>query len=200
VDHYRFDSLTRWLGTGSPRRGLLRGLVGAGLGLGMVTVRWPETGEARKKRKRKDRKPKLKRNAFGCVDVGGKCQGNDANCCSGICQGKKPKKGRKDTSICVAHDNAGICFADSDTCSAGGNISCSVESVCFCVLTTGSAGFCGDFTAGAPELCRDCTTDTDCQEEFGPGAACVLLGGICSSFCPATGRTACVPPCPEIAL
>ncbi len=39
------------------------------------------------------RKPR--RNAFGCVDVGTPCRGKDRSCCSGICSGPKPKKGRQ---------------------------------------------------------------------------------------------------------
>lgn len=155
-----------------------------------------DTSEARKARKRKAKKSKLKRNAFGCVDVGGRCQGKGGNCCSGLCEGKKPKKGKNDVSVCVDHDDAGVCFADSDTCTVGRAVPCNLDNLsCSCVLTTGNAGFCGDFTEGAEALCRVCTTDTDCQADLGPGAACVLLGGICSPFCPATGRTACVPAC-----
>jgi hypothetical protein len=63
------------------------------------------------------------------------------------------------------------------------------------VLTTGNAPFCGDYT-GFPgnDLCRDCSQDSDCQEEFGPGAACVVYAGLCGETCPDTG-TACVPAC-----
>jgi hypothetical protein len=194
VHHHRFDVLIPALTHLPTRRDVLRGLAGASLGL--VVLRSPDAGRARKKRKRKNKKPKLKRNAFGCVDVGGKCLGNDANCCSGICEGKKPKKGKKDTSVCVGHDTAGVCFPDSDTCTVGGTIPCGPGvRDCRCLLTTGNAGFCGDLEAGFTELCRDCARDADCEAEFGPGAACVFFHGICSVFCPATGRTACVPPC-----
>lgn len=181
------------------RRDVVRGL--AGTGLGMAARRPPDTVAAKKKRKRKDKnkKTKMKRNAFGCVDVGGKCQGNSANCCSGICEGQKPKRGKKDTSACVAHDNAGVCFPDSNSCAFGEVVRCTRENLnCLCLLTTGNAGFCGDFSSpdGPETLCRDCDKDVDCQEEFGPGAACVLFAGACSGICPATGRTACVRPCP----
>jgi hypothetical protein len=194
MESFRFDDLARRMGKATPRRHLLGGLAGTALGL----VAQLPVAEAKKKHKHKGKKAKLTRNEFGCVDVGGACQGNSANCCSALCDGKKAKKGKKDTSVCVAHDDAGICFADSDTCTVGHNVSCNADnSACDCVLTTGKAGFCGDFTAGAPALCRNCTQDTDCQEEFGAGAACIVVGGGCSPICAATGRTACVPPCAE---
>jgi hypothetical protein len=193
MKQHSFPVLARALAFIPSRRDVLRGFTGAALGLTML--RAPDPGEAKnRKRKHKHKKPKLQRNEFGCVDVGGNCLGNSANCCSGICEGKKPKKGKKDTSVCVAHDDAGICFVDSDTCTVGTNVLCNADNdKCFCVLTTGNAGFCGDFSADVP--CRDCAKDAECQEEFGPGAACVFLGGICSSLCPATGRTACIRPC-----
>ena len=78
------------------------------LGLGTPSV----VGAAKQ---RKQHRQKLKRNAFGCVNVGGKCRGKDGNCCSGICDGKKPKKGKKDTSRCAGHD-ASTCLAGQDTC------------------------------------------------------------------------------------
>jgi hypothetical protein len=66
-----------------------------------------------------------------------------------------------------------------------------------CTVTTGGAAFCADTSKlnDLADLCRFCNQDTDCEEEFGPGAACVVLGGICSPFCPSTDRTACLPPC-----
>jgi hypothetical protein len=199
MDSERFDDITRLLTVLPSRRDVLRGLAGAGLGLALV--RTPHFAGARKKRKhkKKDKKPKLTRNEFGCVDVGGNCLGNSANCCSGICEGTGPKKGKKDKSVCVAHDS-GVCFADSDTCTVGQQVQCHpVRDDCSCVLTTGNAGFCGDFgfSGGPDSVCRECVRDTDCQAEFGPGAACVFLGGICSPACADTGRTACIRPCAE---
>lgn len=176
------------------RRDVWRSLAGAGMALAALRVF--DAAEARKKGKGK-KKAKLKRNEFGCVDVGGKCRGNNGNCCSGICEGKKPKKGKKDKSVCVAHDTAGICFPDSDSCIIGQQVPCHPDNTnCACFLTTGSAGFCGDGSATDPaDFCRDCVRDTDCEAEFGLGAACVVLGGICSTACPETQRRACVPAC-----
>jgi hypothetical protein len=192
MDQHHVAVLTRTVSRVPSRRDVLRGLVGVGLGLS--ALRRQDAAEAKKKRKKKKKKPQLPLNAFGCLDVGQPCRGNSANCCSGICQGGKPKKGKKDTSTCVAH-NAGICYPDSDSCSLGVAIKCHPSTFCLCVLTTGNAAFCGDFTGGGDKLCRVCSKDTDCQAEFGPGAACVVFAGFCTPDCAATGRTVCVPPC-----
>jgi hypothetical protein len=191
------DRLARALATTPSRRDIVRGLVAAGLGLGGLRLQGA-VGAKQKRKKNVKKKKKLQKptfNEFGCLDVGQPCRGNSANCCSSICQGNKPKKGKKDKSTCVAH-NTGICTASSDICSTGVNAICNHSNpLCGCVRTTGNAGFCGDFTVGGDKLCRVCSKDTDCQAEFGPGAACLVYGGICTDICPTTGGTACVPPC-----
>jgi hypothetical protein len=188
MDATRFDVLTRTLTTASSRRGALAAALGSLVTLGALSA------DAKKTKGKK--KPKL--NAFGCLDVGKACRGNSANCCSGICQGKKLKKGKQDKSRCVAH-NTGICSVDTDTCTVGAGVPCnSNDPNCICTLTTGNAGFCGSFTGngtGGINECRVCSKDTDCQAEFGPGAACLVYGGICTDICPTTGGTACVPSC-----
>lgn len=186
--------LTRTMSRVPSRRDVLRGLVGAGIGLG-VLVGWPlgeSEVEAKKKHKKKKKKSKPTFNAFGCLNVGQPCRGKSANCCSGICQGKKPKKGEKDKRTCVAH-NAGFCTAEMDTCTVGGNVPCRPN--CFCTLTTGNAGFCGRFSVLGGTDCRVCARDTDCQAEFGAGAACVVLESACAEICPTTGQTGCMIPC-----
>lgn len=170
MDASRFDYLTRSLTDMPSRRGLLRGLSAAALGL--AAIRIPDGVGAKKKRKKK-----VVRNAFGCVDVGGKCRGKDANCCSGICQGKKPKQGKKDTSTCVAH-NEGECQAGQDSCLET-DVLCGEFGDCF--STTGKAGFCG-----ADADCVVCQKDADCEPIKGQGAACVVC-----AVCAGTG-TACV--------
>jgi hypothetical protein len=173
MDEHRFDAFARSLGDASSRRGLLRGLAGAPLGFAVNRV----SGVAAAKRNKK--KPQL--NAFGCLNVGQKCRGNSGLCCSGICQGKKPKQGKKDKSQCVAHDT-GECQADQDSCLAEEEILCGATSAC--TRTTGKASFCGG--AGT---CITCQKDTDCQAlGFGERAACVL----CRSKCPET-ITICLP-------
>jgi hypothetical protein len=185
MDSDRFDVLTRTLTTASSRRRVLAAL-GSLVSLGA----FPASAKKGKKKAKKS-----KRNAFGCLNVGQPCRGNSANCCSGLCQGKKPKKGKKDTSKCLGH-NAGICIADADSCTAGVEVPCNPGNPsCFCTLTTGNAGFCAAFSGGPAGHCRVCRKDTDCEPEFGEGAACLVLGGICTSLCLATGRTACAPPC-----
>jgi hypothetical protein len=164
----RFDTLARTLSDRTSRRVVLGGVLGA---LGVQVA-----GAAKKK----NRAQPLRRNQFGCVDVGGKCRGNDANCCSGICEGDKPKKRKKDRSRCAGHD-ASTCQAGQDT-SAGPFFPCvsSRSATARCVITTGNAPYCaGDV------FCRSCARDTDCSaEEFETGAACI----VCAS-CPET--TAC---------
>lgn len=171
MDTARFDRMTRTFSTVLSRRGL----AGA---LGVAAGAIPGLAAAKKKKK------KLKKNAFGCVDVGGKCRGNDANCCSGICQGKKPKKGKKDKSTCVAHD-VGDCQADQDACVGGDGNECTTsggeQGACF--RTTGKASYC----AADVGACFSCSRDVDCQEVCGANAACVVCTG-----CTGTGGAACV--------
>ena len=193
----RFNEVAYLLAALPSRRDVLRGLVAAGLGLG--GLRLQEATEAKKKQRNK--KPKL--NAFGCLNVGQKCRGKDSKCCSGICQGKKPKKGEKDKSTCVAH-NEGPCTADRSVCATGSPASlCGPEAVC--LATTGNAGFCANVAGNSfsqEANCRVCGKDTDCEAAgFGQGAACVLLNqGFCAT--PDTNcagvngssGTACLPP------
>ncbi len=161
------------------RRDVLRGLGGAGLGLGFVGLADP--GEAKKKRKRKKRKKKVTFNEFGCVNVGRFCKTSD-HCCSGICVGKKGKK------TCQAHD-AGSCQGESSedrcldvevNCVTGAGIDG------FCVRTTGSAGYC-EGTLG----CFACTKDADCIPFCGPQAACIVCTGCAADV---GTDTACVGP------
>jgi hypothetical protein len=171
MDSSRFDAWTR------RRFGLAVGGFAAAL-LGLT----PGTDtDAKKKRKRK--KPQL--NAFGCLDIGKACGGNGSKCCSGICQGKKAKKGKQDKSRCVAHNTGG--------CSTGLSACAGVEAPCgeaggVCFQTTGKGAFCSVATAGSCQICR---TDADCAAlGFGAGSACL----VCEALCGDTGGTACSPP------
>jgi hypothetical protein len=169
-----FDSLTRSLASSRYRRGVLRGVAAT---LGLTVTRAPKIA-AKKKNRKKSKKPK--NNEFGCLDVGKKCNGKGSKCCSGICQGKKPKKGKRDKSKCVGH-NAGSCQAGLDVC-LGVTVPCSTEGFCF--QTTGKAPFC----AAGNGRCADCKNDSDCEEiGAAPGAACV----VCANECPETGGTVC---------
>jgi hypothetical protein len=178
MDGMKLDGMVRSLT--DTRRSLLGGalaLAGGWLGI--------DTTDAKKRRKRKPRK-KLKQraaapNAFGCIDVGELCQ-NAAQCCSGICAGKKGKR------TCRAHD-VGDCRAgaEPDICGVA-DIACTTDGgkSGACGTTTGNAGYClrsGD--------CYACRTDWDCQRagggNLGPTAACIQCFG-----CTDHGGTACV--------
>ena len=186
------DSLARSLGAANSRRRALAAALG-----GLVTLGVLPAGA----KKGKTKKPK--KNAFGCLNVGQPCRGKSGTCCSGICQGKKPKKGEKDKSKCVAH-NEGGCTAERSVCVTGSPTSfCGPEAVC--LATTGNAGFCANVAGNSfsQEVnCRVCGKDTDCEAAgFGQGAACVLLNqGFCAtleSTCAGingSSGTACLPP------
>jgi hypothetical protein len=86
--------------------------------------------------------------------------------------------------------------AVADYCATGVFTACHARNPnCTCLRTTRQATFCGDITEGAAVDCRECLPDSDCEEEFGPGAACLVYGGICTSFCADAGGTACAPSC-----
>jgi hypothetical protein len=162
MDGTHFDRLTRRFSAAPTRRTVLIGLAAA-LGLAVS----PAAGGAKKRQRRKK---KLKLNRFGCVDVGKPCRGNSANCCSGICEGRKPKKGKRDKSRCVAH-NVGACTPENDTCLVETGNFCNPEKkFAACYRTTGNASFCGNAAVGG---CIECRTDADCLD-FGAGSACVV--------------------------
>jgi hypothetical protein len=155
--------------------------------------------QRKRKKKGKKRQPKKQPqtqpafNAFGCLDIGQPCRGNNALCCSGICQGTAPPPGAPDTSTCVAH-HTGACKKGATTCEAGTLVECVADEASICLRTTGNAAFCASLVLDVNKYCRVCAKDTDCEAEYGPGAACVVLDGICSGFCGVTGLTACLPP------
>jgi hypothetical protein len=192
MDDLWFDNFIRSLS--ESRRTFLGGALAAASWLGAPAL------EAKKKKRRKrkhDKRKKPQPNAYGCLNVGQPCNGDSTLCCSGICDGTKPKERKPDRSRCLAHD-AGICTVESDVCTTGQDAICNIQNPCCqCYRTTGDAPFCGDVSAGLLNLCRDCRQDTECEGEFGPGAACIALGGICAAVCPSTGGTVCMPVCPE---
>lgn len=176
MDGMRFDRWTRAVSTMLTRRTL----AGA-LGLGAIGL--ADLADAKKK-KRKRKKKKVKRNEFGCVDVGRFCKKAD-QCCSGICQGKKGKK------KCKAHD-ATTCQGGETSAECGGvDVPCtssSGEPNGLCFTTTGKAGYCiadGD--------CFPCQKDADCIPVCGPQAACV----VCADCEEQSGGTGCVGPSAE---
>jgi hypothetical protein len=164
VDKMRFDLLTRSLADRSSRRGIAGGI--AGTALGLVAMRLPGIAEGKEKKA-----PKF--NTFGCVNVGGKCRGKSGLCCSGICEGKKPKKGKKDKSRCIAH-NSGECQPGEDVC-LGNQVECGKDAVC--ARTTGNAPVCVTQGVG---VCTECSKDSECQVLFGAGAACIICPLTCA--------------------
>ena len=160
MNQNRTAVVTRSLTRVPTRRDVVRGLVGAGFGLG--AARLPGVVAAKRKRRR------IRRNAFGCVDVGGYCKG-DEHCCSGNCAGKPGQK------RCRAHDTGGCQAGLQDTTCAteanpGTDVPCttSAGNAGFCNTTTGNAGFCA-YSGGT----YPCAKDAECQEIYGPRAACI---------------------------
>lgn len=185
MNQNRFDALTRILSSVPSRRHLLRGLASAGLGFVLGAVPLSGIAEAKKKRKHKKkgkkRKPKVKFNAFGCVNVGRLCK-DASQCCSGICEGEPGQK------TCVAHDTGG-CPAGVDELGCGDpgtDVPCTSSTGktegYACNTTTGNAAFCA-FSSD----CFPCRKDAECQEQFPLSQiACIRC-----TACPETGGTAC---------
>jgi hypothetical protein len=175
IDEQLFDELTR------------RAAVGGLLAVSFLPFAGVVAAAAKKKRgnrRRRRKRPTLERNQYGCVNLGGKCRGKNTHCCSGRCQGKKPKKREPDASRCVDHDTGG-CHAAQDQCATAFS-PCGSDG--FCYRTTGNASFCGAYDSQWFNPCTACTTDAECRPNFGPGAACI----VCPDDCPPPG-TACIP-------
>jgi len=169
MDPSRLATLSRALASPT-RRGLLV--------LSSVAMSGPLAllGSEAKKRKRKQ---KLKKNAFGCIDVGKPCRGKDSHCCSGICQGKKPKRGERDRSHCAAHGEDQCQNGQNLTGCGGQTVNCTTSTgdVGACRTTTGKAGYCA-----ADGQCRQCARDADCRPFCGPEAACVVCEAATCEF------------------
>lgn len=175
MDDRHFDEFTKVVTRGqASRRATFLALASAMLG--GLAARFPESAAAKKRKKK--RKKKLALNEFGCVDIGGKCRGSSGACCSGVCQGKKPKKGKKDKSVCVDH-NVGGCTLERDSCLTGDAELSACNENAICTATTGKAAFCASFVdISLGNNCRVCATDPDCEDQgFPPGSACVILSG-----------------------
>jgi hypothetical protein len=192
LDVREFDSFAQWFVHRLNRRTILGWLRGMVLTAGATGL--PTEVVA------KQRSQPASLNQFGCIDVGQKCRGQCALCCSGVFTGKKPKKGKKDNRTCIAH-GAGICTPALNFCVAQNAIDslCNLPSTsATCFLTTGNAGFCGEATGFNPLLnCRLCSTDKDCESfGFPVGSACTIIQGNpgCDNVCAATQGRGCLPP------
>lgn len=188
MDDTRLDDLARSLSGSRSRRAALVALLG---GVGVLPS-LAGVAESKKSTKKTRKKP-LRLNGFGCVNVGGQCRGNSANCCSGICSGKKPRKGARDKSTCLAHDQSTCqpgqvapgCSSLADPL-PGVACTSSAGKPGDCNTTTGNAGYC---RGGG--LCVACKRDADCVSTCGPQAACIT----CDRACAAQGLTTqCVGP------
>jgi hypothetical protein len=187
MEAQRFDHLARSLARATVRRRLLFGLALSSVA-GFV-ARVADNAEAKKKRKK--RKPKnAKPNAFGCLDVGDPCK-SVAQCCSGICEGKRGKR------TCRAHDTGtckqGIKGACETPLGEAVLLKCNNDAGCFCLQTTAGSNYCA-----APvraEHCAVCATDADCLVlGYPPGSACAPVSqGHCSGTC--ESGMACLVPC-----
>jgi hypothetical protein len=208
LDGIQFDDLTRGLAGVVSRRRALSGL-GAGFALASLLTggaaaqtRWhgyKKGKKGKKGKKAKKRNKPLVLNQFGCVNIGGQCRGEGANCCSGICQGNKPKPGENDKSTCVGH-NAGACTPQNDACildfPESARCNPAIEQA-FCFVTTGGGSFCGNTSGASAEgNCRLCAKDKDCEAlGFPPGSACIPFNaGACTGDCAGRGDLACLPP------
>lgn len=173
ADCSRFDALTRSVSRLRTRRALAGALI-------LKVLHAAPALDARKRRRK--RTPKVRRNAFGCVNVGSFCQ-NDEQCCSGICAGKQRKR------RCQAHDTGG-CQEGMDNCE-GIPVRClnGTSDGGLCLRTTGEAGYC--FGIIDASECFECRRDADCVRFCGQQAACV----VCPSCESEVGfPTACVGP------
>jgi hypothetical protein len=174
----RFDRWARALSDPASRR---QTIVASLLG-GLALLRGGDGAMAKKKRRKKK---KIKRNAFGCVNVGKTCR-NSGQCCSGICQGKKGKRKCRahDVGTC-AQDGSGVCTAPNPAL-----LTCNNSDSCFCLRTTAGSSACAQ-----QFVCADCQRDADCEAlGFPPGSACApVSSGNCAGAC--ESGMACVVPC-----
>ena len=182
MDQHHLAVVTRSLTRVPSRRDVLRGLVGAGLGLAMA--RFPIVVAAKRKRRKKK---KARPNAFGCLEVGDPCQNAD-QCCSGICEGKKGTRRCRARGVGTCDQQAlGWCRADT--------LKCNNSQDCACIRTTAGSNFCVQLNVPDEEICADCQRDADCEVlGFPAGSACAPFSvGICAGAC--ESGMACVPPC-----
>jgi hypothetical protein len=178
MDGSRFDKLTRSLARVSDRRRIF-----AGAATGLLAHVGPGLSRAAGARQRKGKKRKrqvLAFNEFGCVNVGGTCRGKNSVCCSGRCQGSKPKPGMPDRRRCVAHDTGG-CTKTDRVCPS---VPCttSIGHAGGCATTTGNAPYCADVVTTIP-----CNKDADCEQYCGSLAACHVCIGVAGGRCAGPG-------------
>src|SRR5687768_12771659 len=152
MDQQQFTAWKRALSSVPCRRDVLRWLGGAGLGLGAlrlsgVVARKKHTNKRKKKNKKKKKSPQPAFNQYGCLEVGQPCRGDSSLCCSGICEGTAPKKGKPDRRVCAAHDTG--------TCKQDGVLApCNNRTNCGCFRTTAGSDVCAELFP--PSACAAC--------------------------------------------
>jgi hypothetical protein len=195
MDGPQFDRLALLVTTAQTRRRAVIRLLG-GVAAGSVLAPLGFGGAVAKKHKHQ-KKTKIKRNDFGCVNVDNACK-NGGQCCSGICAGKKGKK------RCQAH-NEGGCTVERNFCVTGSALSLcgpDVPDPDICLATSGNAAFCASLKGFITEVnCQLCRTDKDCANlGFPSGSACVIFTGpACAKATDCNGingssGTMCLPP------
>src|SRR5215204_6717723 len=118
-----------------------------------------------------------------------------SNCCSGICVGNEPEKGRKDHSHCLAHNQSTSQVEQQPSVCGGTEVECETLTGATgrCATTTGNGTFCAALLG-----CASCRQDTDCERFCGAGAAYIPCAGPCANqsgtICAGTGVTGCVFP------
>ncbi len=180
MDGPQFDRLALLVTTAQTRRRAVIRLLG-GVAAGSVLAPLGFGGAVAKKHKHQ-KKTKIKRNDFGCVNVDNACK-NGGQCCSGICAGKKGKR------TCQAHDASTCEAGQTDGFCSGvvGEVGCvtSTDGNGVCLTTTGNGPYCA-ISGG----CFPCKTDADCVQSCGPAAACIA----CPANCADSGGTMCAGP------
>jgi hypothetical protein len=214
LDMHRLTVWKRAMSTTPSRRDLIRGLAGAGIGLGSLGLADPSQAKSKNTRSQKTHKKRkakkraaiasppittpLTFNQFGCIAVGLPCGGDNSLCCSGICQGSAPAAGQPDTSRCLLH-HPGTCKQEGDGICGAVNpaaLKCNNSAKCACIQTTAGSIFCYDASAEkTANICAECKKDADCETLGYPaGSACApISSGNCAGLC-ATGM-ACLAPC-----
>ena len=173
MDRNLFNVISREFRHAPSRREVLIALFG--VGIGVEALRLPNNAAAKKHRQpghRKTHKHKKSAkldpetpNQFGCLEVGQLCGGDSTVCCSGVCAGEKPKKGKPDTRNCAAHGTGTCDQAAVGACDApevNEQLTCNGNPNCVCFRTTAGSNFCVHPShTKSTDICSNCRTDAD---------------------------------------
>jgi hypothetical protein len=183
MDDGQFDSLSRALGDGLTRRGLVA-ILGA-LASGVADFASRDAAAAKRGKKRKKKKgprgciPKCTGTTCGADGCGGTCRcGAGLTCCTGICVNLATDPNNCGFCARVCADNG--CVNGACTCN-GGALTCPCATPNCVARKQGLPPACAD-TNGANT--GDCSTGADaaCLEQVGLGSVC-LVTDQCSPPC-----------------